>query len=74
MTKEQLKESGHHKRAGQLGGEATKKKQTEKNPSYYSDNGLKGWQKMSKKFKSPEEMKAYFSAIGKIGKRGPKKS
>ncbi len=74
MTKEQLKESGHHKRAGQMGGEATKKKETEKNPNYYSENGLKGWQKVKSRFHSPEEMKAHFSALGKIGKRGDKKS
>ncbi len=74
MTKEELKASGHHKRAGLLGGLATKKKMIKKNKDYYSENGLLGSQKLAERFNSPEEMKAYFSAIGKLGKRGPKAS
>ncbi len=68
MNKEELKASGHHKRAGLLGGLATKKKQLKKNKNYYSEKGLLGSQKMAERFNSPEEMKAYFSAIGKLSR------
>ncbi len=66
MTKEELKASGHHKRVGLLGGLATKKKMIKKNINYYSENGLKGSKKLAERFHSPEEMKAYFSEIGKL--------
>ncbi len=49
MTKEELKASGHHRRAGLLGGLATKKKQLKKNKNYYSENGLLGSQKLAEK-------------------------
>ncbi len=68
MNKEELKSSGHHKRAGLLGGLATKKKQLKKNKNYYAENGLLGSQKLAERFNTPEEMKAYFSAIGKLSR------